>query len=105
MSFIITHGTSFTTHLFYYVFFFKKNFYFNKLIPHKKDAKWKKSRRCDVCKIDVHRASIAKHLRSKKHPKKEKQNEMIIPEWLFQEPIENKPRKNIILNYYHKCKR
>ena len=25
------------------------------------------SRRCDVCKIDVNRASYAKHLRSKKH--------------------------------------
>ena len=25
------------------------------------------SRRCDVCNIDVHRASYAKHLRSKKH--------------------------------------
>ena len=25
------------------------------------------SRKCDVCNIDVHRASYVKHLRSKKH--------------------------------------
>ena len=30
-----------------------------------------------------------KHLRSKKHIEKEKQKEMIMPEWFFQEPIEN----------------
>ena len=51
------------------------------------------SRRCDICKIDVHRASYNKHLRSKKHLENEKQNEMIIPEWLFRESIENKIRK------------
>ena len=48
------------------------------------------SRKCDVCNIDVYRASYAQLLRSKKHLEKEKQNEMIIPEWLFKEPIENK---------------
>ena len=47
------------------------------------------SRKCEICNIDVHRASYVKHLRSKKHLEKIKQNEMIIPEWLFQEPIEN----------------
>ena len=51
------------------------------------------SRRCEVCNIDVHRASYIKHLRSKKHIENIKQNEMIIPEWLFQEPIENKIKK------------
>ena len=51
------------------------------------------NRRCDICKIDIHRASYNKHLRSKKHLENEKQNEMIIPEWLFKEPIENKIRK------------
>ena len=50
-------------------------------------------RRCEVCKIDVHRASYNKHLKSKKHLENEKQNEMIIPEWLFQEPVENKIKK------------
>ena len=25
------------------------------------------SRKCDICNIDVHRASYVKHLRSKKH--------------------------------------
>ena len=51
------------------------------------------SRRCDICNVDVHRASFVKHLRSKKHLENIKQNEMIIPEWLFQEPIENKTKK------------
>ena len=48
------------------------------------------SPKCEICNIDVHRASYVKHLGSKKHLKNEKQNEMIIPDWLFQEPIENK---------------
>ena len=47
------------------------------------------SRKCDDCNIDVHRASYAKHLRSEKHIGKKKYN-MIILEWLFEEPIENK---------------
>ena len=49
------------------------------------------SRKCEICIVDVHRASYVKHLRSKKkHLENEKQNQMIIPQWLFQEPIENK---------------
>ena len=52
------------------------------------------SRKCEICNVDVHRASYVKHLRSKKkHLEIIKQNEMIIPEWLFQEPIENKIKK------------
>ena len=51
------------------------------------------SRRCDICDVDVHRASYNKHLRSKKHIENIKQNEMIIPEWLFKEPVENKIEK------------
>ena len=51
------------------------------------------SRKCEVCNVDVHRASYIKHLRSKKHIENKKQNEMIIPEWLFQEPVENKINK------------
>ena len=51
------------------------------------------SRRCDFCNVDVHRASYAKHLRSKKHIENMKQNEMIMSEWLFQEPVENKINK------------
>ena len=51
------------------------------------------SRRCEICNVDVHRASYMKHLRSKKHLENIKQNEMIIPEWLFREPIENKIKK------------
>ena len=48
-----------------------------------------KSRKCVVCNIDVHRASYVKHLRTKKHIENEKINNMIIPEWLFQQAIEN----------------
>ena len=51
------------------------------------------NRRCDICKIDVHRASYNKHLRSRKHTENIKLKEMIIPEWLFREPIENKIEK------------
>ena len=48
------------------------------------------SRNCEICNVDVHRASNIKHLRSKKHLENMKQNEMIIPKRLFQEPVENK---------------
>ena len=48
------------------------------------------SRRCDIFNIDVHRASYAKHLRSKNLIENEKQNDIIIPEWLFEDPIEIK---------------
>ena len=48
------------------------------------------SRRCEICNVDVHRASYIKHLRSKKHVENMKQNEMIIPDWLFQEPVDKK---------------
>ena len=51
------------------------------------------SRRCEICNVDVHRASFVNHLRSKKHLENMKQNEMIIPEWLFREPVENKVNK------------
>ena len=51
------------------------------------------SRRCEIRNIVVHRASYAKHLKSKKHIENMKQNEMIIPEWLFQESVENKFKK------------
>ena len=47
------------------------------------------SRKCEICNVDLHRASYIKHLRSKKHIENIKRNEMIIPEWLFQEPVEN----------------
>ena len=51
------------------------------------------SRRCEICNVDVHRASYNKQMKSKKHIENMKQNEMIIPEWLFREPIENKIKK------------
>ena len=51
------------------------------------------SRKCEICNVDVHRASYAKHMRSKKQLDNIKQNEWIIPELLFLEPIENKNNK------------
>ena len=54
------------------------------------------SRTCDVCNVNVHRASFSKHLRSKKHLENMIQNEMIIPEWFFKEeksPIKKKIQK------------
>ena len=54
------------------------------------------SRTCEVCIVNVHRASFVKHLRSKKHLEIIEQNEMIIPEWLFKEnqsPIKKKIQK------------
>ena len=54
------------------------------------------SRTCEVCNVNVHRASLVKHLRSKKHIENIEQNEMIIPDWLFKEersPIKKKIQK------------
>ena len=48
------------------------------------------SRKCEVFNVDVHRASFAKHLRSKNLLENIKQNEMILPEWLYREPVETK---------------
>ena len=38
-------------------------------------------RKCEVCNVDVQRASYVKHLRSKKHLENIKQNEIIFSEW------------------------
>ena len=54
------------------------------------------SRTCEVCNVNVHRASFVKHLRSKKHLENIEQIEMIIPDWLFKEersPIMKKIQK------------
>ena len=54
------------------------------------------SRKCDICNVDVHRASFAKHLKSKKHLENLKEDNMIIPEWLFkqeQTPLKKKIQK------------
>ena len=51
------------------------------------------SRRCDICSIDVLRASYPKHLRSKKQLENEKQTGMIISEWLLKEHTETKIEK------------
>ena len=52
--------------------------------------------RCDFYNIDVHRALYAKHLRSRKRLEKEKQIDMIKPDWLLKEektPIRKKIKK------------
>ena len=36
---------------------------------------------------------FVKHLRSEKHLRTEKENNVIVPEWLFKEPLENKIKK------------
>ena len=51
------------------------------------------SRKCEICNVDVHRASYVKLLRSKNHLENIKQNDMIIPGWIFREPSENKNKK------------
>ena len=45
------------------------------------------SHNCEICDVNIHRASYIKHFRSKKHMENIKRNEMMIPEWLFQEPV------------------
>ena len=57
------------------------------------------SRTCESCNVNVHRASMQKLLRSKKHLENIKQNEMIIPEWVFKE--EQAPNKNKIKKVYN----
>ena len=54
---------------------------------------------CEICNVNVQRASTQKHLRSKKHLENIKQNEMIIPEWLFkQKQTQIKKQIKIIYN-------
>ena len=50
------------------------------------------SRISDICKDDVHRASMRKHLISKKHFETSRQDEMIIPDWTFEEPVQKKTK-------------
>ena len=51
------------------------------------------SSRCDVCKIDIHRASYSRHLKSKKHLESTSQNEIIIPKKIqSKELYENKTK-------------
>ena len=58
-----------------------------------------KSRTCYICNVNVHRASFAKHLRSKKHLEKVEKNEMVIPDWFFKE--EKFPFKKKIQKVYN----
>ena len=57
------------------------------------------SRKCEICNVDVHRASYQKHLRSKKHLENMKQNEMIIRIGCFKNLLKIKLKKYIIVNH------
>ena len=48
--------------------------------------------RCEICNVIIHRASMQKHLRSKKHFENIEQKDIILPERLFAE--EQAPIKN-----------
>ena len=65
-----------------------------------KRGKIQNSRGCEICNIDVHRASMQEHLGSRKHLKNEKQNEMVILEWLFRD--DQAPFKNKIKRVYNR---
>ena len=59
-------------------------------------------RTCEICNVNVHRASFVKHLRSKKHLENIEQNDMNIPEWLFKEEkalIKKEYKKYITLKH------
>ena len=56
------------------------------------------SRTREICNVNDHRASMQKHFRSEKQLENIKQNEMIIPEWLFKQ--EQIPIKKKILKVY-----
>ena len=51
------------------------------------------SRKCDLCKVIIRRASYAKDLRSRNYLETKKQLEMLIPDWIFQDLVENKPEQ------------
>ena len=56
--------------------------------------------RSEIRIFRIHRASFAKHIKSKKHSEDAKQYEMNIKKPLFQDHIENKPKKYKILKIY-----
>ena len=47
--------------------------------------KMENSRTCEICNVNVHRASMQKHLRSESYSENIKQNKMFIPEWLYKQ--------------------
>ena len=51
------------------------------------------SRTCEIRNVNVHRASFVKQLRNENNLEKEKQNGLIIPEYLSKE--EQTPIKNL----------
>ena len=47
------------------------------------------SRKGEICDVDVHRASYAKHLRSET----QMESEIIFQKWLYKEAVDNKIKK------------
>ena len=48
--------------------------------------------RCDICKIDIHRASYARHLKGKKHLEYVSQNVVIIPRKSLKKRVVNEEK-------------
>ena len=58
------------------------------------------SRTCEICIVNVHRASYVKRLRKNKRLENIKQIQMIIPEWFFkQEQLKTKEKLYITLKH------
>ena len=55
--------------------------------------------RCDICNVDIPKASSAKHLRSNKYSQNAKQNVLNIPEGLFQEHADSQIKNYILLDH------
>ena len=93
MSFSLLHMAQILLSIFYIKFFIEKEFFFNKIIRNKLRRKIDNHRICEGFNNVIHRASYAKYLRSEKHLENEKQNEMILPEWVPKEPNEIKNKQ------------
>ena len=62
------------------------------------------SRTCEVCNVNVHRASFVKPLRSRKHLENIEQNEMNIPDWFSKKSdllLRKRYKKYITLKHYN----
>ena len=72
--------------------------HFKEFILDKWRRKMANSRRCDICNVDVKRASYVKHLTSKTVLEKEEQNELITTGRLYKVLLKLKIKKSIFLN-------
>ena len=57
------------------------------------NEKNKITRTCEICNVEVYRTSYAKDIRGKRHIENWRKIDKNIPEWLFEETIENKKKK------------